>query len=132
MHDYRQVGRTLEAMTASGAENGDAIRGRRVALGLSVSALAREAGVDRGRLAALEAGEKVRASTVGAVLSALTRLEAAPPAPKPTKSDPNLVTFRVSGEDGVDLTVEGPVKDVAVLEASVRALLKDIRAERDR
>ncbi|WP_294567547.1 helix-turn-helix domain-containing protein [uncultured Arthrobacter sp.] len=54
---------------------GDAIKSRRAEIGLSVSALAKRAGVDRGSLATLEAGGAVRDTTLAAVEKALSDLE---------------------------------------------------------
>lgn len=113
-----------------GAGRADRIRERRVRLGISVKALALRAGVDRGTLAALEAGdERVRDSTYGTVERALDSLE------QEMGVDPSgvgdLVEFRVSGDFGVDVVVKGPVRDMAAMEESVARLLARIQSGRE-
>lgn len=85
-------------------------RQRRLRLGLSVSALAKEAGVDRGTLSALESGGErpARDATLGRVQTALDRLEAAaqPSRPRPLQGPDDGHTFRISvAVRGSSLTV---------------------------
>ena len=56
-------------------QTGAQVRQRRVAIGMSVSALAKEAGVDRGSVTALEAGRSVRDTTEAQIDKTLTDLE---------------------------------------------------------
>lgn len=117
---------TLEGVTDTGV--GKAIKARRVALGVTVKALAEKAGVDRGRLAAIEDGAAARASTIGAIEAALSRLEEEMSGPYDQEQH-GLVTFRMSGDFGVDVVVQGPVENLAELEQSVDRLIQRMRAK---
>lgn len=66
------------SVTAVNDDVGNGIKARRTRLGMAIKALAERAGVDRGRLAAIEAGTatNVRPSTLGAINRALDELEA--------------------------------------------------------
>lgn len=124
---------TFEAV---GDENAGAeIQARRLRLGMSVKGLAEKAGIDRGRLAALEAGDaNVRATTIGAVRSALLRLEHEMGMDQPAESVPGAGTVRysVKGVYGAEaLVVEGPVANIADLEASVDRIMRRIQGRRD-
>lgn len=114
------------------AETGRRIRERRTALRMTVKDLATRAGVDRGRLAKLEAGDPaVRATTIGAVEAALTEVEQLTGA-LPLADDAGVVEFRVSGNFGVDVVVKGPVRDLPALEDSVNRILSRMeRQQRD-
>lgn len=114
---------TLEGVTTE--SSGEAIKRRRSALGVTVKALAERAGVDRGRLAAIEDGASARDATIGAIEKALTALEEE--LSGPYDESPRLVTFRLSGDFGVDLVVEGPVDNLAELEESVERLIQRMR-----
>lgn len=103
---------------------GQSIRRRRTSLGMTVKALADKAGVDRGRLAAIEEGATARASTIGAIEAALTRLEEEMSGPYDERG---LVTFRLSGNFGVDVVVQGPVDNLDELEESVERLIRRMR-----
>lgn len=106
---------------------GDEIRAERQALGLSVKALAERAGVDRGRVAKIEAGEPYRDSTLGAIRRALAEFREEISGPYDDAPDEHVVTFRMSGNFGVDVTVSGPVDNLPELEASVGRLLQRMR-----
>jgi len=107
------------------------IRARRVRLGISVKALAMRAGVDRGTLASLEAGdERIREATYGSVERALDQLEQEMGV-EPASPLADVVEFRVSGDFGVDVVVKGPVRDMAAMEESVARLLARIQAGRE-
>jgi predicted transcriptional regulator len=113
------------------AGRADQVRARRVRLGLSVKELALRAGVDRGTLAALEAGdERVRDRTFGAVERALDGLETEMGIEPNHGMGGDVVEFRVSGDFGVDVVVKGPVRDMAAMEESVARLLARIQAGR--
>jgi transcriptional regulator with XRE-family HTH domain len=127
------VATRFESVNTGRAES---IRARRVSLGISAKELALRAGVDRGTLAALEAGEeRVRDSTFGAVERALDALEQEMGVEHPRKQNGtnggDVVEFRVSGDFGVDVVVKGPVRDMDALEASVSRLLDRLRANQD-
>ena len=115
---------TLGGMTDDRAR-GASIAARRKGLGLSVKALAERAGVDRGRLAAIEDGAAARSSTIGAIEAALDRLEGEMSGPYDDAG--TTVTFRLAGNFGVDVTVQGPVANLTELEESVSRLIRDMR-----
>lgn len=110
---------------------GQRIQRRRKALGLDIIDLATRAGVDRGNLARIEADEvqRPRQSTIHAIETALTALEeeVSGPYDRPEPA-PHMVTFRVHGNFGVDVIVEGPVENLRELQQSVKELLADMRA----
>lgn len=112
-------------------ETGRQVRDRRLRMGMSVRQLAEEAGVDRGRLAALESGEEVRDTTLAKVLSTLSRLEQEMGMDDLSAEErEGVVEFRVAGNFGVDVVVRGPVRDLEALEASVNRILSRMQSER--
>lgn len=124
--------RTQRTTVAGVDKTGADVNRRRTEIGMSVSALAKRAGVDRGSLAALEEGRTVRDTTVAAVLRALADLEhemgmdvPGPAAP----AQPHLIEFEVTGDFGVRIVVKGPVEDAAELEASVARLIRDMKRD---
>lgn len=107
--------------------NGGRIRARRQKLGLTIVALAERAGIDRGALSDIERGIATpRDSTLFHIDRALDAFEEETSGPYDTAGD-QLVTFRMSGNFGVDVTVSGPVENLAELEESVGRLLQRIR-----
>lgn len=110
-----------------GVTTGDEIKQRRAALGVTVKGLAAKAGVDRGRLAAIEDGASARASTIGAIEKALADLEEEMSGPYDETR--GLVTFRMSGNFGVDVVVQGPVENLDELEQSVERLIQRMRSQ---
>ena len=94
---------------------------------MTVKALAERAGVDRGRLAAIEDGATARPATLGAIEKALAALE--DELSGPYDNSGRLVTFRLSGDFGVDLVVEGPVDNLPELESSVERLIQKMRTK---
>lgn len=114
-------------------EAGAMIRARRIALGMSKSALAQRADVDRGSLAALEAGERVRDTTVSAVEATLSDLEYETGMDLPSQVAPigattdDLVEFVVEGNFGVRAVVKGPVRDMDALQAAVSRIIAEMR-----
>jgi transcriptional regulator with XRE-family HTH domain len=116
---------TVAGVDATGA----GITARRTAIGMSVSALAKRAGVDRGSLAALEEGRTVRDTTVAAVIRTLADLEHEmgmdePEPPRP--AEPHLIEFEVTGDFGVRVVVKGPIQDAREIEESVARLVRDL------
>lgn len=116
-----EAARRLELSSVSDApEAGPVIKRRRERLGMSQVALAHEAKVDRGRLAKLEQGDpSVQQRTIGAVLSALDRVERLVGAPPATESegDPDRpIKLTVRGNFGVETTIEGSARDIDALE----------------
>jgi hypothetical protein len=104
--------------------------GRRVdALGITDREFHAKTGIDRKTLRRAIAGEaSVRGSTYGAIEAALDKLErSVQPARQIVPNEQGLVTFRLTGNFGVDVTVQGPVSDLDALEASVEKLLRGMR-----
>lgn len=97
--------------------DGESIRVRRTALGLTAKALAERAGVDRSRVAAAEAGGPVRPSTMGALDAALTQLEAEVSGPYDA---PDHITNVIEMPDGTKVTFVGSPENV--VEAAQRFL----------
>lgn len=120
----------LGLLPVESAETGRRIRERRTRLGMTVKDLAERAGVDRGRLAKLEAGEPaIRATTIGAVEAALDRIEEETGMNDPAAREDGVVEFRVTGNFGVDVVVKGPVRDLAALEESVNRILSRMQKD---
>lgn len=118
---------TLTPVVETG--DGDRIRDRRTELGLTIRALAERAGIDRGQLSDIERGMVApRAATLGQIQRALTEFEDETSGPY-DEAEKRTVTFRMSGNFGVDVTVSGPVENLAELEDSVGRLLQRMRAE---
>ena len=126
---------SVGAVTSESA--GAGIQRRRLEIGISVAELARRAGVDRGRLTALENGERVRDTTLAAVTRALADLEhelgmdvpsvVAEQAPAPASP---MIRFTVEGVYGAKaLVVEGPVENIAELEAAVDKIMRRLAGE---
>ena len=111
------------------ADRGAQIRSRRERLGIGIKPFAERAGVDRGWLARVEAGEakNVRASSYAAVERALDELEDEMGMGDQPREGSQMVTFRLSGNFGVDVVVRGPVSDMAEMERSVARLLREMR-----
>lgn len=106
------------------AGEGDRIRVRREALGITKQALAAKAGIDRGRLSEIERGANARPTTIAVIDRALAELEEEMSGPYDSE---HTVTFRMSGNFGVDVTVQGPVENLSELEESVGRLLQRMR-----
>lgn len=90
--------------------DGESIRQRRVALGLTARELAERAGVDRSRVAAVESGGNVRASTLGALDAALTRIEQE--LSGPYDQDADQITSTLELPDGTRVTFAGSAETV--------------------
>jgi transcriptional regulator with XRE-family HTH domain len=121
-------------------DKGADFRARREAIGISKSALADRAGVDRGSIAKIEAGERVLYSVVGAVDKALSQLEHEYGMDLPSQveklrpiGDPSegLVEFEVGNDAGIRVVVKGPVKDLAALQATVLRLTRELGKSED-
>src|SRR5689334_10955415 len=120
-------------------DEGNHVRLRRERLGMDKSQLAREAGVSRETLAAIERGEGFRRSTLTKIEHALDEaekeagLEAAPlPAPPAAQSgsatsDPHVVTIRGTRGGDIDVVVSGPIGDIDKLAETVERLLRSTR-----
>lgn len=112
-------------------ERGAAIQRRLDALGISDREFHEQTGVDRKTLRKAVAGNaNTRTTTYSAIESALDKLEAKMNPPRTLEPDEQgLVTFRLTGNFGVDVTVKGPVTDLDALEASVEKLLRRMRQD---
>lgn len=124
------VGTTVQGVNE---RSGEEIKARRVALGMTVSALAREAKVDRTHLSEFEEGKRhPRDNWIGAVDSALSRIEEETGMDVPSRrdNDDDLVEFTIEGNFGVRAVVKGPVRDMAELKAAVADLIREMGAER--
>lgn len=102
---------------------GSSIRARRTALGMSVRALAAEAGVDRSRVTTVEDGGSVRSATLGAIEAALSRLEEEVSGPYDHTRD--QITQTIKLPDGTEVTYVGSVDNV--VEAAERFLSRRLK-----
>lgn len=114
---------------------GAQINRRRTRLGMSASALASAAGVDRGSVSKIEKDGTGRDSTVGAITAALDRLETEigidlPAAAPSALAAEGLVEFSIAGNFGVSVIMKGPVKNMAEMEAAAARLVNQMQAER--
>lgn len=130
------------SVTAVTDHVGQRIKARRTRLGLPINAVAERAGVDRGRLSAIERGtaRNVRPATIGAIERALDELErersAEPELPPGAHriGDPadNLVEFIIEGTGGIRAVVKGPIANMDELQAAARKLVADLQAKPDK
>jgi len=110
------------------SDDGDRVRRRRERLGIDKLHLAKEAGVSRETLAAVERGEGFRRSTLTKIERVLTALEeeagfgTSPPA-ELGAGEPHMVTIRGTRAGDVDVVVSGPIDDIDKLAATVERLL---------
>lgn len=131
------MGRKNRADLPDMSNEGSQVRARRERLGMGIRDLAKEAGVSRDTLSDMESGTKdFRQATLGKVLRALDRIEEevgfdSPPADD-AESEPKIVRYRVEGAYGVEaLVVEGPVENIAELEASVDRIMRRLQGRGD-
>lgn len=110
------------------SERGRAIQRRLDNLGISDREFHEQAGIDRKTLRRAVAGaETTRPSTYAAIEAALDRIERRVRPDIPEPNDSGLVTFQLSGDFGVEVTVKGPVENLDQLEASVERLIRRMR-----
>lgn len=105
----------------------DAIKQRLAAIGISQRAFADKADIDRKTLAnAIEADPRVRMQNLDRIEAALTALEQefGMDDDAPAARRPGTVEFRVTGNFGVDVVVQGPVENLHELEESVARLIE--------
>lgn len=129
----------LTGVTVGGQpERGLRIRERREALAMDKAPLADLAQVYRATLDRIEKGTaNVRESSFRAVEQALDRLEteagvSVAPDEEDAPNGGNVVRFVVKGVYGVEsLVVEGPVENIAELEASVDRIMRRLRDNGD-
>lgn len=117
-----QLRERADSVPMSKETRGHSIKARRLALGIkSVRELAKESGLAREAVTAAEAGT--------ASVGTYDRLEAwldafEEEAGVDEVPDPRVVTFRLSGNFGVDVALSGPVDNLAELEATVQRLIR--------
>lgn len=114
------------------SERGQAIQRRLDRLGISDREFHERTGIDRKTLRrAVSGAANVRSSTYAAIESELDKIERRVSPPKLSReggeTEPGLVTFKLSGNFGVDVVVQGPVENLNELEASVERLLRGMR-----
>ena len=130
----------LATVTGVNAHAGAQIKARRTAIGMSVSALAKRAGVDRGSLTALESGGTVRDTTVAAVELTLSDLEHEMGMDEPSRvMEPRgfveeerggIVRIRLEGVFGAtSAVVEAPADNPDALAAALDVLMRRMKAD---
>lgn len=108
-------------------ERGEAIRRRRMALGIrSTRELAIRSGVSRSATSAAEHGEG-SAGTYQRLESWLADQERAQGVGQPVAAEFEQIEFVVEGDFGVRVTVKGPINDRGALEESVAKIIRSIR-----
>lgn len=124
------MARVHTAGLGSVSDDGDRVRARRERLGMAKNELADMAGVSRDTLAAIEAGEGFRRTSLTKIERALDSIEQevgidAPPiaVPAPGASGPHVVTIRGTRGGDVDVVVSGSIDDIDKLAATVERLL---------
>jgi transcriptional regulator with XRE-family HTH domain len=119
-----KVGTPTLSGVAISDEDRAKIRARRERLGMSLRELEKESGINRATIASIESGDRnVRSASVRAITAALDRIEGEIRGPY-DDDDKGVVTFRLQGNFGVDVTLAGPVSNLDELEASVTRLLR--------
>lgn len=110
------------------------IAARRTRLGMTVSALAKASGVDRGSISKIEKLGRGRDSTIGAINETLDRLEHEMGMDLPVAASElaaeGLVEFAIEGNFGVSVIMKGPVSNMAEMEAAAARLVERMQAER--
>ena len=87
------------------------------------------AGVDRVRLAVIEAGQPARVSTIGAIEAVPDRLEDENGDGWPdTAATNHSIRIRLTSAHGLHVELEGPVSTLGELEASAARLVRCIAA----
>jgi hypothetical protein len=100
-----------------------------MALGIrSVREMAMRSGVSRGAASAAEHGDGAK-GTYERLENWLSEQEGGPSTPPPD-FDIETIEFVVEGDFGVKVTVKGPIRDRAELEASVTNIIRSIRTGR--
>lgn len=115
---------------------GEAIKRRRESLGMPVSGLAKRAEMDWKTVSRAESDHEgttdLTYSRLESALDAFTHeVGAGPSTPADAPAEPGLVRFRLTGNFGVEVVVEGPVSDLAEIESSVARLVKQIGEKQD-
>lgn len=114
---------------------GATVRARREHLGMTVSGLAKLANVDRGKLAKFEEGDDAPTERwINGVERALDGFEAEtghePGEVERKATAPGLIRFTVEGVYGAKaLVVEGPVDNIAELEAAVDRIMRRLAGD---
>lgn len=107
-------------------DRGAAIAARLNTLGISQRAFAERLEIDRATLAkALDGDPTLRTRKLMEIERALADLDEEMGGER-DETTPGLVTFRVSGDFGVDVVVEGPVRNLPELQQSVRDIIAQV------
>ena len=118
------------------SDEGKEVTRRRERLGMHKNELADAAGVSRATLAAIEGGEGYRRASLTKIERALAEAEAeagmtAPPREEPVapterrRRQSDVVIVRLKNDAG-EVAVEGPVEDLAALQAAATAMLRSL------
>ena len=118
------VALTANSPSVTEASRGSAIRARLDALGISDREFERESGVSRGTLGrAIADDPRTTAATYLGIEAWLDRREERN---RGLPAEPHIVTFRLSGNFGVDIVISGPVENLSELEAAVERLVRGV------
>jgi DNA-binding XRE family transcriptional regulator len=112
---------------------GNKVRERRTALGMSQEELAKEAkarghGVNRDTVGAIEKGLGYRAASLTKINKTLDELEEEAGMHAPPLPQTDTIEFQVSGDFGVKVVVSGPIKDADTLRRQASLLIQDMRS----
>ena len=114
-------------------DRGQQVRQQRVAFGMSRNELADRAHLDRQTLRRVEEGvDGVREISVAQAERALAEFDAEVSPPPGDAAEEGVVRFKVEGVYGArSLVVEGPVENIADLEASVDRIMRRLASNPD-
>lgn len=111
----------LPPMDGERVSRGERLDARMTGLGMSDRQLEELSGVNRATIAKARRG---KAST-GSYDRLERAIEQSTTEPQ-VVGEARMVTFRISGNFGVDVTVQGPVSDLAALEAAVERVISQM------
>lgn len=122
MYAVQTLPSAAELATVTEQSRGQAIRARLDAIGISEREFEERSGINRQTLArAIKDDPKVKPTTYLAIEAWLDRREESH---RGLPEAPHIVTFRLTGNFGVDVVVSGPVENLPELEASVERLIR--------
>lgn len=122
------ISERAQSVPMSDETRGHAIKARRLAYGIkSERAFSEATKVDRRAIARAEAGEASE-GTYERLEAWLDAFGEETGADEP--ENPHVVTFKLSGNFGVDVAVSGPVENLSDLEATVQRLIREMGQQR--